>query len=216
MLLIYAGIVAGRLMIPDFVRAAVGAQPYWIQVLEVLVIADIGFYLIHRAFHTFPVLWKFHAVHHSIEELDWLAANRVHPVDQILTKAGSLIPCFALGFSEAALATYALIYQWHAILLHSNIKLKIGPLRWLLASPDFHHWHHSDHKEAYNKNYAGQLSLLDVLFKTAHMPDHQPTKYGCSDNVPETYGKQLLYPFQQLLRRRRRKVSKSNILSTGS
>lgn len=195
-----AGIVVTQALVPQSWRDAVAAQPYWFQTLQVLIIADVGFYLVHRAFHAVPWLWKFHAVHHSIEELDWLAAHRIHPVDQILTKSASLIPCFALGYSEVALAAFAVIFYWHAILLHANVRVDFGPLRWLIASPEFHHWHHSDHREAYDKNFAGQLAVLDVVFGTAHMPrGRTPTKYGCSDPVPPTYWQQLLYPFRQRL-----------------
>jgi sterol desaturase/sphingolipid hydroxylase (fatty acid hydroxylase superfamily) len=196
--LLVISILVSRAILPQSWRDAVGAQPYWLQTLEVLVIADVGFYLVHRLFHAVPWLWQFHAVHHSIEELDWLAAHRVHPIDQILTKSASLIPCFALGYSEVALAAFAVIYHWHSILLHANVRMNLGPLRWLIASPEFHHWHHSDHREAYDKNFAGQFAFLDVVFGTAHMTRGQePTKYGCSDPVPRTYWQQLLYPFRQ-------------------
>jgi sterol desaturase/sphingolipid hydroxylase (fatty acid hydroxylase superfamily) len=201
--LIVAAMLVSEALIPGAWRRAVAAQPYWLQTVEVLIIADLGFYLIHRSFHAVPWLWKFHAVHHSIEELDWLAAHRVHPVDQILTKGVSLIPCFALGFSEVAIGIYALVYHWHSILLHANVRIGFGPFRWLFASPEFHHWHHSDHREAYNRNFAGQLAILDFVFGTAHLTrGRAPTKYGCSDPVPGTYLPQLLYPFRRLLRRK--------------
>lgn len=197
---VVGGIVLTEAVVPDAWRGAVASQPYWLQTVQVLVIADVGFYLVHRSFHAIPWLWKFHAVHHSIEELDWLAAHRVHPVDQILTKSASLIPCFALGYSEVALAAFAVIYHWQSILLHSNVRLNFGPLRWLIASPEFHHWHHSDHREAYDKNFAGQFAILDLVFGTAHMTRGQrPTKYGCTDPVPHVYWQQLLYPFRQWL-----------------
>jgi sterol desaturase/sphingolipid hydroxylase (fatty acid hydroxylase superfamily) len=195
--LIVPVIVVSQGLVPSSWRDAVAAQPYWLQTLQILIIADLGFYLVHRAFHAVPWLWRFHAVHHSIEELDWLAAHRVHPVDQILTKGASLIPCFALGYSEIALAAFAIAYHWHSILLHANVRINFGPLRWLIASPEFHHWHHSDHREAYDKNFAGQFAFLDVVFGTAHMTTGQtPTKYGCSDPVPAAYWQQLLYPFR--------------------
>ncbi|HEU4519632.1 MAG TPA: sterol desaturase family protein [Microvirga sp.] len=199
------GVVAARALIPPSWQEAVAAQPWWLQLAEVLVIADAGFYLMHHAFHAVPWLWQFHAVHHSIEELDWLAAHRVHPVDQILTKGASIMPCFALGFSDAALAAYAFVYHWHAILLHSNVRLPFGPLRWLVASPEFHHWHHGNHPETYDKNFAGQLALLDVLFGTAHITRGEvPTLYGCDDPVPATYWGQLAYPFRRWLSGARR------------
>jgi sterol desaturase/sphingolipid hydroxylase (fatty acid hydroxylase superfamily) len=203
-LIIIAGtMVVFAWLIPPPVRASVAGQPYWLQIIEVILIADLGFYFVHRAFHAVPLLWRFHQIHHSIEELDWLAAARVHPVDQIATKGISLLPIFALGFSEAAIAAFALLYQWQSILLHSNISIHFGPLRWLIASPDFHHWHHSKESVARDKNFAGQLSLLDVLFGTAHMPrDQAPSQYGIDEPLPSTYVPQLLHPFKGGLGRR--------------
>ena len=63
-----------------------------------------------------------------------------------------------------------LIYGWQSVLIHSNVRLNFGPLRWLLASPEFHHWHHSNYREARNKNFAGQVPVLDYLFGTLHLP----------------------------------------------
>lgn len=191
-------IVMSEWMMPASLRTAVASQPYWLQTLEIIVLADMGFYAAHVAFHKISWLWKFHAIHHSIEELDWLAAHRVHPVDQIITKGVSLLPIFALGFSELPIGIFAFVYGWHSILLHANIKINFGPLKWLLASPEFHHWHHANQRAAYDKNFAGQLSILDVVFRTAYMPKGKmPSRYGTHDPVPRTYFSQLIYPFQK-------------------
>jgi sterol desaturase/sphingolipid hydroxylase (fatty acid hydroxylase superfamily) len=88
---------------PSSVHDAVAALPVWVQIPAVILLSDLGFYWTHRMFHAVPWLLRFHAIHHSIEELDWLAAARVHPLDQILTKGVSLVPVFALGFSEMAI-----------------------------------------------------------------------------------------------------------------
>lgn len=184
-------------LVPAGVREFVAALPLWVQVPLALVIADCGFYAAHRMFHSIPWLWRFHAVHHSIEEMDWLAAARVHPVDQILTKGISLIPLFLLGFSDQAVGIHSTIYLVQSYLVHSNLRLKFGPLRWLLATPEFHHWHHSNQREAWDKNFAGQLPFLDALFGTAHMPKgRMPTVYGVDDPVPSTYLEQFAYPFR--------------------
>ncbi|TIU26733.1 MAG: sterol desaturase family protein, partial [Mesorhizobium sp.] len=151
-----------------YVGSAVSSQPLWLQLIEIIVIADVGLYWAHRAFHAVPFLWRFHAIHHSIEELDWLAGHRIHPVDQILTKSVSLVPVFLLGFSNSAIALFALIFQAHALLLHANVRLNIGPIRWLIASPQFHHWHHANERAAYDKNFAAQLSFIDKLFGTMY------------------------------------------------
>lgn len=184
-----------RTLWPDGIMPGIKEWPVWLQAILATIIADIGFYLAHRAFHSVPFLWRFHAVHHSIEELDCIATHRVHPVDQILTKTASLVPLFALGFSAAGIAAYALIYQLQSLLVHSNLKVEFGPLRWLLASPHFHHWHHANQQEAYDKNFAGQIPLLDWLGGTLFMPDRMPTRYGTDAPVPDAYHRQLLYPF---------------------
>lgn len=130
-------ILASPLLVPSAVRATVAAQPTWLAFIEILLIADLGFYLSHRAFHKLPWLWRFHSVHHSIEEMHWLAAHRVHPLDQILTKSASLIPIFALGFSFEPMFLFAMTYRWQALLIHSNVRIGFGPLRWIFASPQF-------------------------------------------------------------------------------
>jgi len=189
--------VASSWLVPTAFKAAVADQPYWLQLIELIVLGDLGFYSVHRLFHSVPGLWRFHAVHHSIEEMDWLAAHRVHPLDQILTRGASLVPCFALGFSQWAVIAYAALYHWHSLMLHANIRINFGPLRWLVASPEFHHWHHSNRPEAYDKNFAGQFALWDFIFGTAHLPKGQkPGHYGTNDQVPAGYVAQIAYPFR--------------------
>jgi sterol desaturase/sphingolipid hydroxylase (fatty acid hydroxylase superfamily) len=190
-------IMVASWLVPAKVQAFVGAQPIWLQVIEVVALSDIGFYFAHRAFHVIPWLWKYHAIHHSIEELDWLAAARVHPLDQIVTKGVSLLPVFALGFSQAAIGIYVMLYGWQSVLIHSNARIKFGLFRWLLASPEFHHWHHSRDREARDKNFAGQLPLLDFLFGTLNMPTgRMPERYGIDEQLPTTYWAQLLHPLR--------------------
>ena len=185
------------LLVSEGVRAAIRSQPLWLQLVELLLLADLGFYAVHRLFHSVPALWRIHQIHHSIEEMDWLAAARVHPVDQILTKGASLLPCFALGFSEWAIAAFALAYHWHSLLLHSNVRLSFGPLDWLIASPNFHHWHHCRDREAWDRNFAGQLSLWDHLFGTAFLPKGRTAeRFGIGESVPEGYAGQLVHPFR--------------------
>ena len=193
---IAVSILAAASIVPASFQATVAGLPYWVQIPLVIVLSDLGLYWTHRMCHAVPWLWRFHAIHHSIEELDWLAATRVHPVDQILTRGVALVPVVALGFSDWTIAVYALLYQWQAILIHANVRLVFGPLRWLFASPEFHHWHHSRDREARDKNFAGQLSFLDALFGTMHMPRGQrPTAYGLDQPMQQRHALQLLYPF---------------------
>lgn len=186
----------GASVLTPELRQGVKGLPIWVAAPLALLIADLGFYAAHRAFHAVPALWRFHAVHHSIEHLDWLAAHRVHPVDQILTKTASLAPLFFLGFSPLALGVFAVVYKWQSLCVHANTRLRLGLLEQLIASPRFHHWHHANQKEAFDRNFAGQLSILDRLFGTLHLPAHRyPERYGTEDPVPRRYLAQLAYPF---------------------
>jgi sterol desaturase/sphingolipid hydroxylase (fatty acid hydroxylase superfamily) len=196
LIIVVASSMFGR-VVPERLRAAVAFQPLLIQLIEAIVSADLLFYAVHRLFHTVPFLWKFHAVHHSIEELDWLAAARIHPLDQIVTKGTSILPLLALGFSDPVIAAYAFIYSWQSYLLHSNVRIKFGLLKWVVASPEYHHWHHANEHEAYNKNYAAQLSILDKLFHTLYLPQGKtPEKYGIDEPVPRGYLSQLIGPIR--------------------
>lgn len=196
--LVGAAMVGLRMVMDADTTEVVRSQPLWLQVIEVIIIADIGYYLAHRSFHAVPFLWQFHAVHHSIEEMDWLASHRVHPVDQIISSSVSLLPVFFLGFSSGAVAIYALIYHFHSLLVHSNIRVDFGPLKWLLASPNYHHWHHANQPEAYGRNFAAQLSIIDAIAGTLFMPGQHPEKYGLNDPMPALYHQQFLHPFRAI------------------
>jgi sterol desaturase/sphingolipid hydroxylase (fatty acid hydroxylase superfamily) len=203
--LLFVGLLLTAQVVPIELRNWVGAQSFWLQLPAIILLSDLCFYAMHRLFHTVPWLWQFHAVHHSIEELDWLASHRIHFFDQILTKGSSLLPVFALGFSAGPIAVFALIFQFQSLFIHSNTKIKFGPLTYIFASPEFHHWHHANQREAYDKNYASQLSFLDILFGTYHMPEgKKPEKYGLDAPVPTDYIGQVLYP----VKRKRRKSVK--------
>lgn len=199
--LIFGSIIAAYNVYVDASATAwVAAQPIWQQTIAVLVIADVGYYTAHRISHAVPFLWKFHSVHHSIEEMDWLATHRVHPVDQILTNAMSLLPIYFIGFSPVAIAIYLSIYQAQALLVHSNVRINFGPLKYVFASPDYHHWHHANQPEAYDRNFASQLSIIDVVAGTMFLPKHRPQKYGLTEHMPAYYHQQLLYPLRAILR----------------
>jgi sterol desaturase/sphingolipid hydroxylase (fatty acid hydroxylase superfamily) len=180
------------------VRSAVSSQPVWLQFFEILFLADLGFYFAHRALHAVPFLWRFHMIHHSVEELDWLAGGRAHPIDVLFAKSAGFMPVFALGFSSGALGAFLLLYVWQSVLLHANVSLRLGPgFRWLLVSPEFHHWHHSKDPAVRDMNFAGQLPIFDVIFRTAHLPAGQrPETFGVDDPMRQNYLSQLARPFR--------------------
>ena len=186
------------LISPEF-QAEVASQNRLLQFAEAVLIANVGGYIGHRLSHEVPFLWRFHSVHHSISEMDWLAAARVHPLDQIVTKALTLVPLYILGFSKATFGAYIALATFHAVFIHANVRFKFGKLRWLIGSPQFHHWHHSADREAHNKNFAGELPLLDLIFGTYYLPgDRMPERYGVSEPVPVNYLGQMAYPFRRV------------------
>jgi sterol desaturase/sphingolipid hydroxylase (fatty acid hydroxylase superfamily) len=192
--LVGIAMAGSRSIMPDSVGIAIRAQPVWLQAIAAIIVADVGFYAAHRLFHAVPALWRFHSIHHSIEELDWLAAHRVHPVDQILVSSCSLIPVFALGFSPLALAILTFTYMLQSHLIHANTRISFGPLRYVFASPLYHHWHHANEGGTRTSNFSAQLVYMDWIFGTLRLPDAMPDRYGIDDPVPTDFVRQLAYP----------------------
>lgn len=177
----------------------VQSQPLVLQFFEVMLVADPAEYAIHRAFHTSPFLWRFHAVHHSVEHMDWIAGSRLHLLDITLVRGTTFLPIYLLGFSQPAVYAYLLFVSFHAVFLHSNTGFRMGWLEHVIAMPRFHHWHHSSEQEALDKNFALHFPFLDTLFGTKHLPaDRWPTTYGVLGyTLPEGWWKQTLWPFQK-------------------
>jgi sterol desaturase/sphingolipid hydroxylase (fatty acid hydroxylase superfamily) len=185
-------------VLPHAGMPAISRQPAWLQGLEILFVGDLCGYWSHRLFHTHPALWRFHAVHHSPEQLDWLAAARVHPVDTIAGRLASMLPLYLLGFSGAGLAPYALLLAVYPIYLHANVSWGYGPLRYVISSPAFHRWHHSSEKAALDKNFSGLFPIIDLLFGTAYFPHHRSARYGLyRERMPRGVIAQLRYPFRR-------------------
>jgi sterol desaturase/sphingolipid hydroxylase (fatty acid hydroxylase superfamily) len=140
-----------------------------------VVLGDVLVYWLHRACHAWAPLWRFHAVHHSAEHLDFLAAHREHPLDGILTQLCQNLPAFLLGVPLGALAALAVLRGMWAIFVHSNVRLPLGPLRWVLGAPELHH----------------------ALFGTHHCPEG-PERYalGLDEPWPPGYLAQLVRPFR--------------------
>jgi sterol desaturase/sphingolipid hydroxylase (fatty acid hydroxylase superfamily) len=196
---VFVTIMVGLLVniVPEAAKSFVGAQPIWSQVILLIVVGDLYYYWAHRLFHTVPALWKFHAVHHSIEEMGWVAAHRTHPIDTAITNSGLAIIVVLFDFNVTAYAIFSTQFAWHSLLKHSNVAVGWGFLRWIYVTPRFHHWHHANVAEAHDKNFAAQFPLWDVLFGTALMTgDRDPPKYGVDDPVPDNFLGALAYPLK--------------------
>jgi lathosterol oxidase len=130
--------------------------------------------------------------------MDWLAGSRLHLVDIAVTRALSYLPIYLLGFAEGPLFAYIIFVSFHATFIHSNFRFEFGALKWLFATPRFHHWHHTADLNFADKNFAVHLPFIDRIFGTYYFPKNQwPERYGVDDTeVPSSgFFAQFFYPF---------------------
>ncbi len=180
-------------------QQAVQALPFVVELLLAILVADLAQYWTHRAYHEVPFLWHFHAVHHSTKVMDWMAGSRLHLLEIISTRVLVLGVLYVLGFSKAVMDMYIIIVGIQAVLNHANVDVNWGPLKYIIVTPNFHHWHHSSDQAALDRNYAAHFSFLDYLFGTAVKTKQKlPDNYGVlGDYVPAGFINQQLYPFKR-------------------
>jgi sterol desaturase/sphingolipid hydroxylase (fatty acid hydroxylase superfamily) len=189
-------------LVPYKVQMAAANLPFWGRAAAALVVGEIGFYWGHRWTHEIPFLWRFHSVHHSVEDLYFLASSHAHPFDNAFVRLCGFIPLYALGLASPASAAGSLIplliivvsTAW-GFFIHSNLRWRLGPLEWVISTPAFHHWHHTidEHRD---HNYAANLPWIDRIFGTHYLPDHWPPAYGIETKLPTSLAGQLLHPFR--------------------
>jgi sterol desaturase/sphingolipid hydroxylase (fatty acid hydroxylase superfamily) len=197
LILLPATQLTALLGVPSLLNAT-GSLPWLVQFLLAVLVADVAEYLIHRAFHAVPFLWRFHAIHHSSKALDWLAGSRSHIVDDVVVRGFILIPMM-FAFSHNIIVAYLFFVTLHATWTHSNFNPTIKWLEPYLIFPRFHHWHHTSQKEAIDKNFAIHFPWIDKIFGTYHYPeDKWPETYGLdNEKIPAGFWKQTFYPFNR-------------------
>lgn len=173
----------------------IGQLPALPQALLLVVVSDFLGYWIHRGLHRF--WWRAHAVHHSPARMDWLSAVRIHPLNDLLGTLLRAVPLFVMGFRFELVAGLVPVLAVYGLLLHANVHWRFGPLRYVIASPAFHRWHHAADEEGLDKNFAGLLPVWDLLFETYHLPETPPKRCGVSDPVPNSLWGQLRYGFRR-------------------
>jgi sterol desaturase/sphingolipid hydroxylase (fatty acid hydroxylase superfamily) len=178
-------------------RGPLSVLPFWGQVIVYLVVSDFLLYWIHRIFHG-AAMWRFHAIHHSSEEVDWTTTYRFHPVNVMLQPSLVFIIMLAMGISPQVIAFVLPFDIITAAWVHSNLNWTLGPLKYVIATPVFHRWHHTHLDQGGNSNFAPTFSFWDWLFGTFYMPEgKQPMVFGQDDPLlPEGYFKQLVYPLK--------------------
>lgn len=177
-----------------FVRDEMRSLPFWSQCVIAVIAGDACIYWGHRLSHRFDFLWRFHRVHHTAERLDWVAAYREHPLDNLYTRVIENTPALLLGFPLEVIAGFATFRGLWGLFIHSNMKLSIGPFKYVLGSPELHHWHH-EMEQSGRCNFANLMPLMDLLFGTFHAPAGvDPQRYGIPERVEHNYFVQLASP----------------------
>jgi sterol desaturase/sphingolipid hydroxylase (fatty acid hydroxylase superfamily) len=195
--------VGAHALVPDRVQATISSWPLWQRVIAGVLVGEIGFYWGHRWTHEIPFLWRFHSIHHSPENIYFLISARAHPIDSVFTRLCGLIPIYVLGIATpltpeggAVSALLVLILTLWGFFIHSNVRWRLGPLEWIIATPAFHHWHHTQGEQR-DRNYAPMLPWIDRIFGTHHLPRNEwPAAYGIETKLPSSLGRQLMYPLR--------------------
>jgi sterol desaturase/sphingolipid hydroxylase (fatty acid hydroxylase superfamily) len=172
----------------------VTSLPPVVQLVGGLLVFDVTIYWLHRFSHEVPFLWRFHAVHHSTRQLDWVSGLRNHPLDGALF-APAFVLLGAAGFRLEYVGALAVVQIVLGLFLHANVRWRLRPLHRIVITPEFHHWHHTDDPRAMHSNYSVFLPVWDIVFGTYFMPRHRrPERYGIAEPMPTGLVNQLRYP----------------------
>nr|WP_067057821.1 sterol desaturase family protein [Mucilaginibacter sp. L294] len=176
----------------------------WVQNLPFIVALFLAFfttdlfqYWAHRFFHTRVYLWRFHSIHHSTQNMDWLAGSRTHFMDIFFTRAMTFIPLYVLGFSTTVFNVYIIFIAIHAVLIHANTRVNFGFIKYIFTTPQYHHWHHCEDPKYYGHNFASIFPFIDIIFGTYYLPGKEwPAGTGVHEgNYPKGFIRQSVYPF---------------------
>jgi sterol desaturase/sphingolipid hydroxylase (fatty acid hydroxylase superfamily) len=188
----------GLIAFYDNGHGPLAALPLPAQMVIFLIGEDIILYWAHRWFHG-RGLWKYHAVHHSSEELEWISAARFHPVELFLRNVSADVIMLLIGISPNVLVVLGPLTIAHSAFVHANLDWTLGPFKYVIAGPVFHRWHHTAADRGGEKNFASTFPILDIIFGTFYMPEGElPDHYGVGEReYPVSFGAQIVHPFTQ-------------------
>jgi sterol desaturase/sphingolipid hydroxylase (fatty acid hydroxylase superfamily) len=186
--------------INNLVAFQIASWPVWSQFLLLFVVADFIQWNVHRWLHYSPLLWEFHKVHHSVEQMGFAAHLRYHWMETIIYKSVQYIPLSMIGFGLDDFFILHLVTILIGHLNHANVKITYGPLKYVLNNPVMHLWHHAKNIPAGSNgvNYGISLSLWDYLFGKAYIPNQNPNErlgFEDQETFPKTFLQQLTHPW---------------------
>ena len=171
--------------------------PIAVQACLMVLAADFPRYWLHRAFHHFTFMWRFHAVHHSPHRLYWLNVGRFHPIEKAVQYVVDTLPFALLGVSQDVLVAYFVFYALNGFFQHSNCRVRLGFLNYVVSGPELHRWHHSAIPKESDTNFGNNLILWDLLFGTRFLPqDREVGPLGLVNrHYPTGFFVQMKTPF---------------------
>jgi sterol desaturase/sphingolipid hydroxylase (fatty acid hydroxylase superfamily) len=198
----------GLFGVDNTVAIHIESWPRWTQFLLMFIVADFIQWNVHRMLHRVPILWEFHKVHHSVEQMGFAAHLRFHWMETIIYKTVQYIPLAMIGFGLEDFFIMHIFTTAIGHLNHANLRITYGPLKYILNNPVMHLWHHAktlpkDRK--YGVNYGITLSLWDYIFKTDYIPydgKDEPLGFDGMEGFPKTFWTQVSYPFIENKRRK--------------
>jgi sterol desaturase/sphingolipid hydroxylase (fatty acid hydroxylase superfamily) len=179
--------------------------PAWIEGAIAFVVLDFVIWAQHLVTHKIPVLWRFHRVHHTDEDLDASSAIRFHPVEIVFSVFVKSAAVVLLGAPAVAVVLFEAAVNGSALFNHANLRLPgwlDKALRTVLVTPDMHRVHHSTLRDEIDSNYGFALSIWDRAFRT-YVPQprggHDGMVLGLADwqdDAPTRLGWVLALPFR--------------------
>jgi sterol desaturase/sphingolipid hydroxylase (fatty acid hydroxylase superfamily) len=175
--------------------------PFLLQVLAAIGIADLGITLVHLASHKIGLLWRFHAVHHSVKRFYGLNGLMKHPLHQTLEMTAGVLPLLLLGLPVRVASALALAVAVQLLLQHSNADYRVGVLKHVLALNEGHRFHHLKWAGIGDVNFGLFTLIWDHLLGThSYDPDRRFTSdqlgMAAKPHYPLRYLPQLAEPFR--------------------
>ncbi len=187
----------GLFGIKNFVAIEINTWPVWAQLLTLFILRDFIHWNVHRLLHRVPALWEFHKVHHSVEQMGFAAHLRFHWMETIVYRTIEYIPLAMIGFGIQEFLLVHLFALAVGHFNHSNIRVPLGPFKYIFNNPQMHIWHHAKHLPSKTGvNFGISLSLWDYIFGTHYIPkDGRDEKLGFDDmdKFPSKLKDQLIY-----------------------
>ena len=142
--------------------------PGWLLIPVTIVAMDGANWLAHYADHRVDALWRFHALHHSQEELSVLTSFRAHPLMHTTGFLLATIPVVALMPARPIAPVLITIYVCIGTLQHANLRWTFGPVGRVIVSPAYHRRHHATDNQGVNLGVV--LTIWDVGVGRARFP----------------------------------------------